>query len=329
VVANKLHATNDIDPAVLDLLGQSQMATNDQAGALVTYRKLVSSRPKLAPAQLRIASIQMAMHNEGDAIASLNKALAIQPDYLEAQVGLASVYARKGDFDAGLKIARQIQKQRDALPVGFVLEGDLLMAQKKPAPALKAYEQAASKGKSGQLVIKQHEALRAAGREKDADARLVQWLADTPEDVPTRLYFATSLAARNQTKAAIAQYEVALKAAPQNPAILNNLAVAYQLDKDTRALATAEQALTLAPTNPVVMDTLGWILVEKGTDPRGLDLLQKAAAKVPGINDIHLHLGAALLKAGDKVAGRKELQALADAPGYAHADEAKRLLKEL
>ena len=145
----------------------------------------------------------------------------------------------------------------------------------------------------------------------------------------TRLYFASSLSSRNQIKAAIAQYEVVLKAAPQNPAVLNNLAVAYQQDKDSRALATAEQALKLAPTNPVVMDTLGWILVDRGTDVRGLDLLQKAAAKVPGINDIHLHLGAALIKAGDKAAARKELQALADAPGYMHADEAKRLLKDL
>ncbi len=328
-LAQKLYAVNDINPDVLDLLGQSQAANGDKAGALITFKKLAASKPKSVIAQLRLASAHLAMQNEADAVLSLEKALVIQPDSLEAQVALIGINVRKGNFDGALKLARQVQKQREAQPVGWVLEGDLYMAQKNPGLALKAFEQGFSKVKSGPLQVKIHEAAVMAGKDKEADARVVQWLAANPADTVTRLYFASSLGARNQNKASIAQYETAAKSVPNNAAILNNLAYAYQQDKDDRALGVAEQAHKLAPTNPVVMDTLGWILVEKNGDARGLTLLKQAGAQVPGANDIHLHLAKGLIKAGDKAAARKELEPLAESKSFAHADEARDLLKAL
>ena len=328
-LAQKLYATNDINPEVMDMLGQSQSASGDKSGALSTYKKLAASKPKSAVAQIRLASAQLALQNETEAVASLEKALALQPDALEAQITLISIQARNRDYNSALKMARLVQKQRDTVPVGWVLEGDLYTAQKNPSLALKAYEQGFTKAKSGPLLIKLHEAMVAGGKEKDADARVSEWLTVNPADTVTRLYFAGSLAQRRQNKAAIGQYEIAAKAAPQNPAILNNLAYAYQQDKDPRALDTAEQAFKLAPTNPVVMDTLGWILVEKNGDTRGLGLLQKASAQAPGASDIHLHLGIALMKSGNKADARKELEPLAESKSYPRAEEARQLLKSL
>ena len=42
---------------------------------------------------------------------------------------------------------------------------------------------------------------------------------------------------------------------------LNNLATAYQQEKNPLALEYAEKAYKLAPDSPAVLDTLGWILV--------------------------------------------------------------------
>jgi putative PEP-CTERM system TPR-repeat lipoprotein len=328
-LSQKLYASNDINPAVLDLLGQSQAVNNDMPGALATFKRLASSAPKSPAPQLRIASVYASTQKWAEAATALDSALKLQPDNLEAQAALVSVYETQGDFDAALKVARQVQKQRPKQPVGYVLEGDIMMAQKKPAMAQKPYEEALATGNVAAVMNKLHAAMMASGKEKEADARITKYLRDTPADVQTRVYFASSLFERHVNKAAIEQYEIVLKSAPQNPAVLNNLAYAYQQEKDPRALDMAEQAFKLAPANPVVMDTLGWILVEKGNDARGLGLLQKASAATPGANDLHLHLAIGLMKAGDKVTARKELEQLAASKTYSKADEARRLLKEL
>lgn len=329
VLAQKLYATNDVNPAVLDFLGQAQATNNDLPSALATFKRLASIKPKSPEVQMRIASIHASMQNWKEATASLNNALAMQPENLEAQVALVSIYEAQGDFEAALKVVRTVKSQKPKLPAGSVLEGDILMAQKKPLLAQKAYEEGLAKGKGGMLALKVHAAMTAAGNGKEADARLASYVKETPADLNARMFQAGRLLARGENKAAIAEYEAIDKASPKNPTVLNNLAFLYQQEKDSRALDMAEQALKLAPNNPTIMDTLGWILVEKGPDKRGLDLLQKAGAQLPASSDVHLHLGIALMKSGDKAGARRELEPLAGSTTYAKADEAKRLLKDL
>jgi thioredoxin-like negative regulator of GroEL len=57
------------------------------------------------------------------------------------------------------------------------------------------------------------------------------------------------------------------------------------------------------------------LLIKKGDVTQGLEKLQQAAQLAPNQADIRLHLAKALIKAGDKAAARKELDALAEASG--------------
>ena len=328
-LAKKLIATNDSNPAVIDFMGQSQAANNELPGALLNFKKLTALQPGSAAAQVRVAAIELALQNSAGAIASLDKALLLQPDNIEAQVLLFSAQGKAGNYDAALKIARQVQLQRPKDPAGFLMDGDVMSAQKKFLPAQKSYEQALALGGTDLSLVKLHGAMIAAGKEKEAYARLAQWLADHPDNVTVRLYMGDRHLARGQHKAAIAQYENAMKVSPHNPAVLNNLAYAYLLTKDSRALETAEAAFKLAPANTGVMDTLGWALVEKGNDARGLALLQKASAQVPSNEEIRFHLAVGLMKAGDKARARKELTQLSASKTFPRVEEAKRLLKEL
>ena len=145
-----------------------------------------------------------------------------------------------------------------------------------------------------------------------------------------RLYFATFQAGNHQGKAAIEQYLTILKANPKNVAALNNLALAYQDEKDPRALEYAERAYALAADNPAVLDTLGWVLVSQNNLSRGLPLLEKATSIAPSSFDVRYHFAQGLMKSGDKVKARKELeQLLATAKPSAKTDEAKAMLKQL
>ncbi|WP_334188777.1 XrtA/PEP-CTERM system TPR-repeat protein PrsT [Noviherbaspirillum sp.] len=330
VLAQKLQASNPESPDVLDLLAQAHLSNNDPAAALQSYKKLLAMAPKSPVAHFKTAAVHMAMNNQSAADQALKTAVSLKPDFLDAHLALATLAERNGNHDQALRIAKQIQKQPQSSSVGYVLEGDVFMAQKKPELAAKAYEQALANNQNGFALIKLHEALALSGKEKAGEARLVQWIKQRPNDVPVRMFLATKHLTRNQNKEAMEHFQAVLEADPNNAAALNNMALAYQHEKDPRALQFAEKAYTNAPDNPAILDTLGWLLVEQGSASRGLPLLQKAVSLAPKQPDIRYHLVHGLLKSGDKVKARQELETLlASGADFAKADEAKTLLKQI
>ena len=329
-LAQKLQGSNSSNLEVLNILGQAQFTNGDKPAALATYNRLAAMKPDSAPAQFLLAAVHMAMQNQPAASDALKKALSLQPDYQEAQLALASLEANKGNYEQAFTIAQQIQKKNGKSPVGYELEGNLLMAQKKPDLAVKAYEQAFTLSKNGPLIVKLHVSLSHAGKVREADTRLTQWLKEHPADTATRIYFAGSYLAEKKNKEAIEQYETILRQEPKLVPALNNLALLYQQGKDPRALEYAEKANQLAPDNPAILDTLGWILVEQGNTSRGLPLLQKASSLAPKAAEIQYHLVLALVKSGDKTKARKELeQLLATGKTFSKIDEARTLLKQM
>jgi putative PEP-CTERM system TPR-repeat lipoprotein len=328
--ARKLHATHPTNPDVVDALAQAQLANNERQSALESYRKLASLVPTSPIPQLRVASTSLAMQDTAGATEALKKALAIQPDNLDAQMMMAAIDVRAGRHEEALTNARKVQKQHSKSAVGHALEGDILIAQNKPALAAKAYERALSYNKSGATVLKVHDSLKKSGKEKEADARLAQWLKENPNDTSVRLHLATVSLRNKQNKAAIEQFEAVVQRDENNVVALNNLAWLLQEEKDQRALQYAERAYALAPGHPGVLDTLGWILVEQGNTARGLPLLQKAASLAPQSVDIQYHLIQAMVKSGDNANARKELEQLIESKkNFSKLDEAKELLKRL
>jgi putative PEP-CTERM system TPR-repeat lipoprotein len=266
----------------------------------------------------------------GAARATLKQALQSKPDFLKAQDALLRLELEEKNPEAALQIARRIQAQQPTSPLGFDREADILMVQKRYPQAAKAYEQALAKGAGTAGLIKLHRALYIAGEAKAADQRLSDWIRQSPKDLAARAYAADVYLQTQRNREAIAQYEMLLKANPNHVIALNNLANLYQREKDSRAAATAEQAFKLAPDHPGVQDTLGWILVEQGQLPRGLDLLGKAATKLPKQATVRYHYGVALARSNQKSAARKELEAaIASGQKFPEQGDARTLLKSL
>jgi putative PEP-CTERM system TPR-repeat lipoprotein len=315
---------------LIDLTGQAQLATNNKEGALDSYSKLVSLAPKSPTAHFRLAAAHMLNNNTSAAEQDLKKALALQPVYLDAQVLLAQILFKQGKGDAALAIVRQIQKTAGQGAVGHMLEGDILLSQKKPELAIDHYQKALSTAKTFPIFTKLHTTLVQNGKEKQADALFAQWLKENPDDLATAMYAGERALASNQFKEAGAQFEAILQRHPNNLAALNNLAWAYHKSADPRALATAEQAYKLGAGNAQIGDTLGWILVEQGNAARGVPLLQKALAMAPQDRSIRFHLAAGLAKAGEKAKAKKELeQILASGNDFAQIGEVRAMLKLL
>jgi len=329
-VAREMVNANPDKPEALNLLGSIQLAAGDKANAIATLTKLTEKARQSPDAFLRLALAQISDNRTKDARTSLQKALQLKPDHLLSQDALLRLELADSKPDAALVIARQIQVQQPSSSLGFDREGDILLSQKRYPQAAKAYEQALAKGAGTNSLLKLHRALAAAGDTQAAEQRLSGWIKQHPQDLVARNYAAEIYMRTQRNREAIAQYEVLLKARPGNVIVLNNLATLYQREKDPRALATAEQALKLAPDQPGVQDTLGWILVEQGQLPRGLDLLRKASAKVPKSATLRYHYGAALAQSGKKAEAKKELEAaLASGQRFPEREAAQALLKSL
>jgi len=328
-VARDAQTTNPSSEVVLDFLGATQIAAGETENALATYGKLTSLAPKSPLARYKLASVQAAAKHLDTAKASLREALELKPDYLEAQAALISLELKTGKPAEALQIAQQVKKQNPKSPVGFVLEGDILVDQKQHAQAAKAYENALSLEKSGLIAVKLHEAQALAGNARDADTRLLQWLKEQPKDIATRAYMAQVYMAREQNRKAVEQYQTLLQIEPGNALALNNLAWLYHREKDPRALGVAERVYKLRPDAAFVVDTLGWILFEQGNAARAVELLQKAVALAPKNPEIGYHYAVALAKTGDRQKARKQLEAvLASGQSFPQQAEARALLKQ-
>jgi putative PEP-CTERM system TPR-repeat lipoprotein len=328
--AREASSANPDSLEAMGLLGTTQLATGDHAAAVGTFNRLTLKAPRSPEAHLRLAQALIADKQNAKARDSLKKAIQLKPGFDKAQVALIRLELADDKPEAALQIARQTQTQQPKSPLGYDLEGDILLAQKRTPQAIKAYEQALANGADSIGLIKLHRALLISGDAKSAEQRLNGWLKHHPEDVAVRAYAAEFYMATDRDPDAIAQYEAVLKLAPQNAGVLNNLANLYQRSKDSRALGTAEQAYKLAPDHPGVKDTLGWILLQQGQLPRAVELLGGAAGKAPNAGNIRYHYGVALARSGRKAEARKELQsAIASGQKFPELEEAKTLLKSL
>ncbi|WP_296000759.1 XrtA/PEP-CTERM system TPR-repeat protein PrsT [Rugamonas sp.] len=327
-LAQKLQASNPASPDALALLAEVHTRGGNYRAALDNFTKLAQLQPDSAAVQMRIATTELTLADEAAALQALEKALALQPDFPQARVDLVKLLTERGAYSEALSAAREMQAQHPNAPLGLKLEGDILMAQNQPLPALAIYQRAYAMDHSGPLLIPVFNALRRAGRGDEANTRMLQWLQAHPADTPTRLHYASSLQADHQYQPAIMQLDQIVQREPNNMVALNDMAWACLQTHDARAPALAERARKLAPDNAAVLDTEGWILHERGEGARALPLLQRASALAPAADEIRYHLSLALIKSGDARSAHTQLERLLKSPDLKRRAEVQALLAQ-
>lgn len=330
LLAQQIQSLNPGNPAALEMLARLQASNGNYDSALDTYRQLAALRPDSANVQLAIAHAKKGLKDIAGAIAAAEQALHLQPDLMEANVLSVNLLVENKNYSEAIDIARATQARHAHMPVGFLLEGDVLMAQNKTVEAANAYERAFAIRKAGDILIKIHKALAMSGKTAQAETRLNRWLLDHQDDLLVRFYLASDKTRNNNPAQAATQYEAILRIEPNNVMALNDLAWAYHQLHDGRALAYAERAYSLAAQQPAVLDTLGWIVAQQNDITRALPLLTKAAALAPNIAEIQYHLAYASMQAGDKYAARAICERLlSSSANLANRSEVKALLAQL
>jgi tetratricopeptide (TPR) repeat protein len=229
-----------------------------------------------------------------------------------------------------LRIARTVQSQRPNEAIGFLLEGDIHVAQKNFSEAVAAYTAGSSKKSIGRLQIKLYETLQMAKRQQEVDRFPAAWLKNHPKDVEFLFYLGDQALARGAYAEAEKRYIEVLLIDTKNYNAMNNLAWLMLQQKKEGAVAMAASAVALAPKHPAILDTYAMTLKEEKKLPEALVAEKKAVALAPDMPQFKLNLAKIHLAMGDTAQAKKELDALSKLGGaYGNQAEVAAMMKAL
>jgi len=302
-------------PEMLDALGRVQQATGDLNQAIATFGKVATMQALSTQPLVRLAGAQYAGKNLQGAEQSLRSGLEIKPDDLQVQRLLIVLYVESKRFQEALGIARTVKQQRPKEAAGFVLEGDIKMAQKELDAAAAAYRSGLEQVQAPELAIKLHSVLVASGKLAEAERFAADWLKRHPQDLAFVAYQGNAALFRKDYAVAEKSFLAVLQAEPENAFALNNMALVSQQLQKAGALEYAQKAYKLAPNEPYVLDTLAAVLSAKGEHSKAIELQLKALELKPLDPLLKLNLAKLYIAAGDKARARNELEVLAKLSG--------------
>jgi cellulose synthase operon protein C len=318
------------DPRVLSALGRIQASNGEFGLAASTFGKLAALEPTKAEPLLRQSMAYAANKEFASARATLKKALDLDPDNVRLRGALVDLGLAEQRPDLATEDARTIQKKWPRNSAGYIAETLVLLNQKKVKEAEALLRASIGKVDDAGVAIQLFAILHKSGREAEADKLVTDWIASKPKDAALAAAAGQESLSREDYATAIRWYRAALKARPDNAALLNNLAWALGQTKDPQAMAVAEKARSIAPNNAAIIDTIGWLQLQKGDTAAAVDTLYRAVTLAPGAASVRINLAKALIAAGRKDEAKTQLQAVAGlSAGQTLKDEADKLLGSL
>jgi len=297
--------------AIQDALGQAQVAVGEYNQAINTYGKLATMQPGSVVPYMRMAGVHAIANKFDEAAAVLRKALELKPDSLEAQRGLAELALRNNSMADALAMTHNIQKQRPKEPIGFMMEGDVLIFAKKYDEALKAYQLARDRApNSTGIALKMHGLLIRSGKRADADKFAETWTNAHPKDLAFKGAMGANAISEGNFALAERYFRQVNAAAPDNVVILNNLSWALYKQGNKEALIHVERAVGMAPDNADILDTAAHILAAAGQLPRAQEMARKAMSLQPERHEFKVNLARLQIQAGDKAGAKATLQSV-------------------
>jgi putative PEP-CTERM system TPR-repeat lipoprotein len=309
-LAMELEERNPKNLDVLEAKAATEVATGQTTKAIATLRLAAYTAKQFPNRLMGIANRQLKLRDFEGAQSTLKTLISQDPDFLPAHIALVNLEAQSGGVENALDMAEALRTAYPNIPIGDMLAGDMLTKLKRYDEAEAAYRKGLSKGNGAGFAIRLFQLRKHQGKADLALQELKEWDNANPGRPGVQRVLATAYMNAGQTDKAISVHEAFAQAQPNDPAILNNLAILYLKKNDPRALATAERALKLAPGSPALLDTYGWILVQKGEASRGLRHLRDAQTRASNRPEIRYHIAVALNKLGRFAEAQREIKDL-------------------
>jgi len=264
--------------------------------AAAGFAAVVKQMPTFAEAHFNLGLVRQEQGHIDDAIASFHKALALKPRLHGANLFLGITEFRANNLDAALTA---IKKETVAYPKdanAWMWLGVVSLARDQPEDAAEALDKA-DKLKPGDPDILYHRGRAHLLVSKNSYAEMFN--AD-PKSWRVHRVLAQANAEADRHVEAIAEYEAAIKLAPTQPGLHEELGSEY---RNANKIPEAEQAfqreLEIDPHNVLARYKLGALAVEQGDGAKAKELIEEALKQKPGLIHSDYNLGRAEMLLGN------------------------------
>lgn len=275
----------------------------DQAAA--GFAAVVKHQPTFAEAHFNLGLAYEEQGKYEEAIASFRKALTLKPRLRGANLFLGIVEFRLNQLD---KAAGSVQKEVANYPTdagAWMWLGVVRLTQDRPEDAAEALDKAAKLKPDDQDIL-YHRGRAHLLVSKNSYARMFR--VDSNSWLVHRV-LAQSNAEAERHVDAIAEYEEAIKLAPNQPGLHEELGSEYRsVNKIQEAEAAFSRELEIDPHNVLARYKLGAIEVEKGDGAKGKELIEAAEREKPDLVHLDYNLGRAEMLLGNDAAAASHFE---------------------
>jgi tetratricopeptide (TPR) repeat protein len=272
------------------------MRQGNLAEADAGFAAVVKTEPRFAAAHFNLGLVRQQEGRLEEAIASFEKALTLEPKLRGANLFLGITQFRLNHLD---KAATAIQKETVAYPKdanAWMWLGVVRLAEDRAEDAAEALDRA-DKLKPGDQDILYHRGRAHLLVSKDSYAEMFKV---DPQSWRVHRVLAQANAEAERHLDAITEYEAAIKLAPTQPGLHEELGSEYRnANKIPEAEAAFERELEIDPNNVLAKYKLGAVLVEQGDGARAKKLMEEAEQEKPGLVHMDYNLGRAEMLVGN------------------------------
>jgi tetratricopeptide (TPR) repeat protein len=269
----------------------------DEAGA--GFAAVVKQSPGFAEAYFNLGLVRQEQGRFEDAVPSFQKALTLQPKLHGANLFLGITEFRLNHLE---KAGSAVQKETVSYPKdanAWMWLGVIRLAQDRAEEAAYALDRA-DKLKPNDQDILYHRGRAHLLVSKNSYAEMFKI---DPHSWRVHRVLAQANAEADRHVDAIAEYEAAIKLAPTQPGLHEELGSEYRnANKIPEAEAAFQRELEIDPENVLARYKLGAIAVEQGDGAKGKELMEAAQREKPGLVHMDYNLGRAEMLLGNDAA---------------------------
>lgn len=272
---------------------------------------LIKEFPNYREAQLQMAFVDLAERKYSQADARLRELYKTTKD-VRALTGLTEVLlAQNQQKEARALAQEELNKNPEDARVRLLLARTALRTGDYPL-AIREYIRLAERDQNWDyLYLQLGQAHQFNGDLPRAILAYQRAIQVSPKSLEAVLRLAYAYEVSGQPKEAMAAYRRALALNANTPIAMNNLA--YLLSENggdlEEALKLAQLALQRVPQQKYIADTVGWIFLKKNEVESAIQIFNGLVKKYPEEAAFRYHLGAGLLRKGDRMKAKAELQA--------------------
>src|SRR5580704_18657716 len=124
--------------------GMKYMEQQKYDSAIIQFRKAIQIDPKYAEAHYELAEADLKLTHNQDAFREMSQVVELDPNHYKARVALGGMYLASGShfYSNAEEQARYVVDHDTSNPEGYILLGNVMMAEKKYEDALAAFSKA-------------------------------------------------------------------------------------------------------------------------------------------------------------------------------------------